>query len=111
MVYGGGGDMDWQILDERTCRPAPDFRDEGPGIPDIKLAMTDGWTSAAVWAWGLRARNGWSMNSNRTPSPARHSNNDHPMDMNIAGSLTQVLLIEDSSQIGTPGAPRNGSPR
>jgi serine/threonine-protein kinase RsbT len=63
MVYGGG-DMDWQILDERTCRPAPDFRDEGPGIPDIKLAMTDGWTSAAVWAWGLRARNGWSMNSN-----------------------------------------------
>ncbi len=51
MVYGGGGDMDWQILDEnaRTGLRLV-FRDEGPGIPDIKLAMTDGWTSGGAWA-------------------------------------------------------------
>jgi len=29
------------------------FRDEGPGIPDIKLAMTDGWTSGGGLGLGL----------------------------------------------------------
>ena len=54
MVYGGGGDMDWQILDEnaRTGLRLV-FRDEGPGIPDIKLAMTDGWTSGSGMGLGL----------------------------------------------------------
>ena len=54
MVYGGGGDMDWQILDEDPrvgLRLV--FRDEGPGIPDIKLAMTDGWTSGSGLGLGL----------------------------------------------------------
>ncbi|TWC60025.1 serine/threonine-protein kinase RsbT [Pseudomonas sp. SJZ080] len=54
MVYGGGGDMDWQILDEdaRTGLRLV-FRDEGPGILDIKLAMTDGWTSGSGLGLGL----------------------------------------------------------
>jgi serine/threonine-protein kinase RsbT len=54
MVYGGGGDMDWQILNEnaRTGLRLV-FRDEGPGIPDIKLAMTDGWTSGSGLGLGL----------------------------------------------------------
>ncbi|MCX2900788.1 anti-sigma regulatory factor [Pseudomonas mandelii] len=54
MVYGGGGDMDWQILDDnaRTGLRLV-FRDEGPGIPDIKLAMTDGWTSGGGLGLGL----------------------------------------------------------
>ncbi|NTZ96445.1 anti-sigma regulatory factor [Pseudomonas koreensis] len=54
MVYGGGGDMDWQILDENTrVGLRLTFRDEGPGIPDIKLAMTDGWTSGSGLGLGL----------------------------------------------------------
>lgn len=54
MVYGGGGDMDWQILDEnaRTGLRLV-FRDEGPGIADVKLAMTDGWTSGSGLGLGL----------------------------------------------------------
>lgn len=54
MVYGGGGDMDWQILDDnmRTGLRIT-FRDEGPGIPDLKLAMTDGWTSGSGMGLGL----------------------------------------------------------
>lgn len=54
MVYGGGGDMDWQILEEgsRTGLRLV-FRDEGPGIPDLKLAMTDGWTSGGGLGLGL----------------------------------------------------------
>lgn len=54
MVYGGGGDMNWQILDENSrVGLRLTFRDEGPGIPDIKLAMTDGWTSGSGLGLGL----------------------------------------------------------
>lgn len=54
MVYGGGGDMDWQIVDEGVrVGLRLTFRDEGPGIPDLKLAMTDGWTSGGGLGLGL----------------------------------------------------------
>ncbi|MDI2142593.1 MULTISPECIES: anti-sigma regulatory factor [unclassified Pseudomonas] len=54
MVYGGGGDMDWQILDDNhKVGLRLTFRDEGPGIADIKLAMTDGWTSGSGLGLGL----------------------------------------------------------
>ena len=54
MVYGGGGDMDWQILDvDHKVGLRLTFRDEGPGIADIKLAMTDGWTSGSGMGLGL----------------------------------------------------------
>ncbi|UQY34024.1 anti-sigma regulatory factor [Pseudomonas fulva] len=54
MVYGGGGDMDWQVLDDSTrVGLRLTFRDEGPGIPDLKLAMTDGWTSGNGLGLGL----------------------------------------------------------
>ncbi|MFS2156685.1 anti-sigma regulatory factor [Pseudomonas sp. Pseusp122] len=54
VVYGGGGDMDWQIVeDEMRTGLRITFRDEGPGIPDLKLAMTDGWTSGGGLGLGL----------------------------------------------------------
>jgi len=54
VVYGGGGDMDWQVLEEagRTGVRLL-FRDEGPGIADLKLALTDGWTSGNGLGLGL----------------------------------------------------------
>ncbi|MGV8920241.1 MAG: anti-sigma regulatory factor [Pseudomonas sp.] len=54
MVYGGGGDMDWQIVEEGVrVGLRITFRDEGPGIADLKLAMTDGWTSGGGLGLGL----------------------------------------------------------
>jgi len=54
VVYGGGGDMDWQILEDGPRLGLRlTFRDEGPGIPDIKLALTDGWTSGGGLGLGL----------------------------------------------------------
>ncbi|BAP45273.1 anti-sigma regulatory factor [Pseudomonas sp. 21LCFQ02] len=54
VVYGGGGDMDWQILEENTrVGLRLTFRDQGPGIPDTKLALTDGWTSGNGLGLGL----------------------------------------------------------
>ena len=54
VIYGGGGHMDWEMLEEGTRRGLRlIFRDEGPGIPDVKLAMTDGWTSGNGLGLGL----------------------------------------------------------
>jgi len=54
MVYGGGGDMDWEIVEDGIrVGLRLTFRDEGPGIPDLKLAMTDGWTSGSGLGLGL----------------------------------------------------------
>ena len=54
VIYGGGGDMDWQVLEEagRTGVRLL-FREEGPGIADLKLALTDGWTSGNGLGLGL----------------------------------------------------------
>ena len=54
IVYGLGGAMRWQILTQgvRTgLRLA--FEDRGPGIPDLQLALTDGWTSGSGLGMGL----------------------------------------------------------
>lgn len=54
VVYGGGGEMRWEIVQEglRTgLRLA--FEDKGPRIPNIDLALTDGWTSGTGTGVGL----------------------------------------------------------
>ncbi|VEF10842.1 anti-sigma-regulatory factor [Pseudomonas fluorescens] len=39
--------MEWQIVDSaKQSGLRLTFRDHGPGISDLNLAMTDGWTSA-----------------------------------------------------------------
>jgi serine/threonine-protein kinase RsbT len=54
VIYGGGGDMDWEIVSDGGRKGLRlIFRDEGPGIPDVKLAMTDGWTSGNGLGLGL----------------------------------------------------------
>lgn len=54
VIYGGGGDMDWEIVEEGARKGVQlVFRDTGPGIPDLKQAMTDGWTSGNGLGLGL----------------------------------------------------------
>ena len=54
LVHGGGGDMRWELLDDGLRRGLRlHFEDQGPGIPDTKLAMTDGWTSGKGMGLGL----------------------------------------------------------
>ena len=54
VIYGGGGHMDWWIVQNGVRKGLRlTFRDEGPGIADIKLAMTDGWTSGNGLGLGL----------------------------------------------------------
>lgn len=54
LIYGGGGQMRWEVLqDGGKTGVRLLFRDEGPGIPDLKLALTDGWTSGSGMGMGL----------------------------------------------------------
>ena len=54
VVYGGGGVMRWSLVTQHIrqgLRLA--FEDQGPGIPDLELALTDGWTSGTGMGVGL----------------------------------------------------------
>jgi len=54
LVYGGGGQMRWAIVQRDTRSGLRlDFEDHGQGIPDIALALTDGWTSGGGIGLGL----------------------------------------------------------
>jgi serine/threonine-protein kinase RsbT len=54
VVYGGGGDMEWEILDNGSKSGLQlRFLDQGPGIPDMSLARKDGWTSGKGMGLGL----------------------------------------------------------
>ena len=54
LIYGKGGAMHWEVLqvESRTGLKLL-FADEGPGIPNLDLAMTDGWTSGKGLGMGL----------------------------------------------------------
>lgn len=54
LVYGGGGEMHWEIV-QRGIRTGLRlaFGDQGPGIPDVELALTEGWTSGSGLGVGL----------------------------------------------------------
>jgi serine/threonine-protein kinase RsbT len=54
LIYGKGGAMHWEVLntESRTGLKLL-FADEGPGIPNMDLAMTDGWTSGHGLGMGL----------------------------------------------------------
>ena len=54
LIYGKGGVMRWEVVtDGRRQGLRLHFIDRGPGIPDLHLAMTDGWTSGTGMGLGL----------------------------------------------------------
>jgi serine/threonine-protein kinase RsbT len=54
LIHGGGGRMRWEIVELGGKQGLTlHFEDEGPGIADMSLAMTDGWTSGRGMGLGL----------------------------------------------------------
>ena len=54
LVHGGGGEMCLQAVNEGTRRGVQvTFTDQGPGIADVELAMTDGYTTRGGLGLGL----------------------------------------------------------
>jgi serine/threonine-protein kinase RsbT len=54
LIYGGGGMLRWEMLVDGGKRGLRlTFQDQGPGIEDIELAMSDGWSSGNGLGLGL----------------------------------------------------------
>lgn len=54
LIYGGGGTALIESLQDGIRKGVRlTFEDQGPGIPDIEKAMTDGWTSGSGMGLGL----------------------------------------------------------
>jgi serine/threonine-protein kinase RsbT len=52
--YGGGGQVQLEMVENGTKRGLRlTFSDQGPGIPDIELALKDGYTSGSGMGLGL----------------------------------------------------------
>ncbi|HYD77619.1 anti-sigma regulatory factor [Ramlibacter sp.] len=54
LVHGGGGRMRWEIV-RKGLRDGLrlQFEDQGPGIADTELALSDGWSSGKGMGLGL----------------------------------------------------------
>lgn len=54
LLHGGGGQVRITVLQERLRRGVQmEFEDQGPGIPDLGQAMTDGFSTAGGLGLGL----------------------------------------------------------
>lgn len=55
LVHGGGGTAQLEVVKSPVGRVGVKlhFTDEGPGITDIDLALTDGWTTGTGLGLGL----------------------------------------------------------
>ncbi|MDF3022477.1 MAG: rsbT 2 [Steroidobacteraceae bacterium] len=79
LIYGRGGTMIWEKTADSERRGLKLlFADEGPGIPDLNLAMTDGWTSGHGLGMGLTG--------------AKRLVNDFNIDTKVGGG-TRVTIV------------------
>ena len=53
IIYAGGGTMQLQTLNGPRVGLRLTFEDHGPGIPDIELALRDGFTTGSGLGLGL----------------------------------------------------------
>lgn len=53
LIHGGGGAMDLSTLNGPRVGLRLTFQDQGPGIPDIQLALRDGFTTGSGLGLGL----------------------------------------------------------
>lgn len=54
LVHGGGGEVHLQVLNNGSRRGLKlTFQDRGPGIPDVSLAMRDGFSTSGGLGLGL----------------------------------------------------------
>lgn len=53
VIHGGGGSMRIEMLNGPRLGLRLTFEDQGPGIPDIELALRDGYTSGSGLGLGL----------------------------------------------------------
>ena len=101
LVHGGGGTVCPEFVEERSRRGLRlTFEDQGRGIPDIELALRDGYTTGG----GLGSGVGWNETSrqrirDRVPAGRGNPCYDHEVEVTRAAP-TSSLDLTDMSQIG-----------
>jgi serine/threonine-protein kinase RsbT len=54
LIHGGGGSATVEVVSRDSRQGVrASFRDSGPGIPDLALALADGWSSGSGLGLGL----------------------------------------------------------
>jgi serine/threonine-protein kinase RsbT len=54
VIYGGGGSLQLEMLNDAARRGLRlTFEDQGPGIPDVQVALRDGFTTGSGLGLGL----------------------------------------------------------
>ncbi len=72
LIYGGGGDVLIETLQDGVRKGVRlTFEDQGPGIPDVEKAMTDGWTSGNGMGLGLSGAKRLSNEFELTTTPGQ----------------------------------------
>lgn len=72
LIYGGGGDVLIESLQDGVRKGVRlTFEDQGPGIPDVEKAMTDGWTSGSGMGLGLSGAKRLSNEFELTTAPGQ----------------------------------------
>ena len=106
LIYGGGGELQWEMLDDGAKRGVRlTFEDQGPGIANIDLAMTDGWTSGNGLGLGLTgARRLVNEFDIAIHGRRGHAGDHHALEMNDASSpascRVRVRHLARQSEIG-----------
>jgi rsbT antagonist protein RsbS len=99
--YGGGGTVRLEALQEGPRRGLRlTFEDQGPGIPDIALALTDGYTSGKGMGMGLSGSSAWSTSSRSTPGSVRDARVNYEVEVSTPPGQPVALAIDDVSMVG-----------
>ena len=59
LIHGKGGEMRLNQLNGPRLGLRLTFEDKGPGIPDISLALRDGFTTGSGLGWASEAPSAW----------------------------------------------------
>ena len=79
VIHGGGGTMHSEVVERGGRRGIQlSFTDTGPGIPDLGLALRDGWSSGSGMGLGL--------------SGARRLVDEFSLETEIGGGTTVTIV-------------------
>ena len=101
LVYGGGGTVRLEALRDGARRGLRlTFEDQGPGIADIELALTDGYTTGGGLGLGLGGAKRLSNEFEIDSAPGQGTRVTHHA-LEVTGMRVTLLCpIGDRSQVG-----------